>query len=149
MYMKRESPWIETGIMCSVMRKEESCGERMPFCNPFSFHTVLFLLFLWAQWFINMKLFLCILKPWLVLLIMKWALTGGLALDRVHFTFTSCPVQFFSQRHCHQRLKFISSFSFVRQVPKEDVWKHHDPTPVTGIIWPENSKSDRSLEYLS
>lgn len=55
------------------------------FLQPIFFPHCSFLLFLWAQWFINTKLFRCILKPWLVLLIMKWALTGGLALDRVQF----------------------------------------------------------------
>lgn len=55
-----------------------------------------FLLLLWAEGFINMKLFYCILKPWLVLLIMKWALTGRLALDRVQFYIyiLSCVVFF-------------------------------------------------------
>lgn len=32
--------------MCSVMRQQESCGEGMPFCNPFSFHTALFIAFM-------------------------------------------------------------------------------------------------------
>lgn len=55
------------------------------FLHPIFFPQCSFYLLLQAEWFLIIKLFLFILKSWLVLPVMKWALTGEFALNMVQF----------------------------------------------------------------